>query len=328
MKSRWAMIVMVVMCAGQLLACARRPMLKDPVSPTRADVSVDRSLRLEPGVYDVATGEQITREQLLSRLGEARFVVLGETHDDAFHHRVQHQVYEALGRRAQASGHAVLLGMEMMQVPFQAPLDAYVRGEIEQAQMLEQVEWEKRWRFPVAFYEPLWQLARAQGWPVVALNVPLEITRLISQRGLDGLTRDERAQVAREVDLESAPHREWFAQVFITHGIPIKDKAALDRFYEAQVSWDETMAQSAVRALEGRPPADQMVIVAGSGHVMNRWGIPSRIARRAPDAAILTLIPISAPVSSARSLAGATGATEQDLATWQSARFADFVWVE
>lgn len=329
MKSRWALIIMVGMCVSQSLACTRRSMLKDPMSPTpQSDVRVDRSPRLAPGVYDVTTGEQITREHLLSRLGEARFVVLGETHDDAFHHRVQHQVYEALGRHAQASGHAVLLGMEMIQVPFQASLDAYVREEIDQTQMLVQVEWEERWRFPVAFYQPLWQLARAQTWPVVALNAPREITRRVSQVGIDGLTREERSQLAEQLDLENLAHRAWFAQMFASHGMGIEDKAAFERFYAAQVSWDETMAQSAVKALGARPATDQMMIVAGSGHVMNRWGIPSRIARREPEAVTLTLIPISAPASSARSLAAPTGATEQDLAMWRTARFADFVWVE
>ncbi len=327
---KWRQVV-VGICVGLVclvcVGCAKQPILEDPTPPL-SQGAVEVSLQLEPGVYRVDTGERVSREVLLDELARARFVVLGETHDDRFHHRMQREVYEALTRRAKARGGRVLLGMEMFQVPFQNVLDAYVAGSMEQAQMLEQTEWQERWRFPVEFYEALWQGARRQAWPVVALNAPREVTRRISQVGVEALTPDERAQVASELDVNNRAHREWFEAMFASHGMAMEDREAFERFYTAQVSWDETMAQSAVEAMEGAASGDQMVIVAGSGHVLNRWGIPSRIERRAPAQSVVTLIPVSAPGKVMTSLKGPTGATRQDMESWQATRFADFVWVE
>ena len=50
--------------------------------------------------------------------------------------------------------------------------------------------------------------------------------------------------------------------------------------YAAQVLWDEGMADTAIKALAGRPAETISVIVAGSGHIMYGQGINYRIARR------------------------------------------------
>ena len=278
---------------------------------------------VEPGVYRLSDGQRIQPEELYGALSGARWVVVGESHDDAWHHQAQGLIYEGVAARRAGP---VALGMEMFQRPFQGPLDAYVAGSIDEAAMLEQTEYAERWGFDVEMYAPLWRGAAARGARVVALNAPRELSRAVAQKGLDGLSDAERAQVPAEMDLSSREHRAWMKGIFGQHGHGM-DEATFERFYSAQVLWDETMAQTAWESMQGRGAGEAMVVLAGSGHVMNGWGIPSRLRRRAgEDAQVATVV----LVTPGRGMAGGDGEVvdEGTLARWRAEGYADYVWIK
>ena len=207
-------------------------------------------------------------------------VFFGEDHDD----RAQHE-YEAwlLGtiHTANAEQRPLLLGMEMFQRPFQQPLDDYVAGRIDEREMLRRTEYFTRWSFDYTFYAPLWRFCREHGIRVVALNADQAISRKTGREGLAALTGDERSQVAADIDLSNAAHRERIVGMFTggAHRVP-EDK--LQKLYEAMTLWDETMAESAAQALVAAGPGARMLVVAGSGHIKTGTGIPDRLARRVP----------------------------------------------
>lgn len=55
-----------------------------------------------------------------------------------------------------------------------------------------------------------------------------------------------------------------------------------DRFFTAQVLWDETMAEGIVN-FHTKKPDYQVVVLAGQGHIAYGYGIPSRVERRIKD---------------------------------------------
>ena len=57
------------------------------------------------------------------------------------------------------------------------------------------------------------------------------------------------------------------------------DKTFMNRLYETQCLWDEYMAESASIYLQDYPEST-LVVLAGSGHVVGRTGIPNRIEKR------------------------------------------------
>ena len=61
-------------------------------------------------------------------------------------------------------------------------------------------------------------------------------------------------------------------------------EAGLKAMYEAQTTWDETMAESAARALAQAGPDARMMIMAGAFHIQERDPIPARLLRRIGDA--------------------------------------------
>ena len=81
-------------------------------------------------------------------------------------------------------------------------------------------------------------------------------------------------------------------------GIP---EEALERLYEAQTLWDEYMAESAVQVLEANA-GSRMIVLAGTNHIQNRYGVPDRITRRLGGEPVFTILPVSVEFDALTSL--------------------------
>lgn len=241
------------------------------------------TVMLAPGIYDVSTGQALSDAQFEEAVLAANFVLVGESHDSVEDHALQAEVFRMFTKHKRAA-----LGMEMFQRPYQHHLDAFIEGTIDESEMLERTEWQTRWGFDAAMYRPLWSHAKELGYAIVALNVHRELTKRVSAVGLDGLSDEERAQVV-ELDLSRDDYRSWLRDVFAGHGMKLDDQK-FERFYQAQVLWDETMADSAVRFLSDHPAYDAVFMALGRGHVERRWGVPSRIERRSPGSKVLVIV--------------------------------------
>lgn len=211
--------------------------------------------------------------ELLKELATKRVVYVGETHSRYGHHLLQLAVIRGL----HAQGVDLAIGMEAFQKPFQRWLDAWVAGEISEAELLEKTQWYERWRFDYRLYRPILQFARERRIPVIALNIPRELTDKVSEQGIQGLAPEDRSQLPEEIDRSDEAYRERLHKVFSRH--EGKEEAQFERFLDVQYSWDEGMAQSIADYL-ARHPEKRMVVLAGSGHLAWGSGIPSRVARR------------------------------------------------
>jgi uncharacterized iron-regulated protein len=228
-----------------------------------------------PGtILDHRTGDPVAFDAMVERLATVPVVYVGELHDQREHHRFQARVLEALA----AKPGKIALWMEMFYRPFQPHLDAYVRGDIDEATMLEKTEWKTRWGFGWDMYAPMLRFCRERKIPVIALNAPKEVTRTISRQGVAGLTDEQRAGLP-PLDTTDMAHRAFVRGAFGQHGDEMPAEA-FERFYTAMVVWDETMSSSVADWLKQAGDGARIVVVAGNGHVADRFGIPARAARK------------------------------------------------
>jgi hypothetical protein len=167
--------------------------------------------------------------------------------------------------------------MEMFQRPFQKVLDDYTSGAIDERTFLKRSEYFKRWDVDYHLYKPILDFARAQRLPVVALNVRREIVDKVGRTGIDSLSAEEKREIPQKLDLSDGEYRARLKQVFERH--QGAEKKNFDFFHQAQVLWDESMAESADRFLKSRPDY-RMIVLAGGGHLQYGSGIPSRVFRR------------------------------------------------
>jgi len=219
-----------------------------------------------------------TQKQILQELVKAKVVYLGETHDRPEDQKAQLEILQALHQQ----NPKIAIAMEMFQRPFQDVLDQYLAGKITEAQLVEQSEYEKRWGFPWENYAPLLRFAKTNQLPVLALNTPTEVTRKVARSGLESLTTNERQYIPpfSEIRTDNADYRKIAQGIYEQHHQSAHgNSTSFERFFTAQVLWDETMAEKIAQFLKANPDY-QVVVLAGKGHIVYGYGIPSRVARR------------------------------------------------
>ncbi len=218
---------------------------------------------------------------VLAELPQNRVVFVGEMHDRYDHHLNQLAVLQALHQK----NPNIAIGVEWFQQPFQAAVNDFLAGKIDETALLRQSEYFERWGYDFRQLRPILDYAKANRLPVLALNAPVELTRKVSKGGVEALTVAERSQLPAVIHPPSAAYRQQLQKIFAAHS---DDKQQFENFLLVQRIWEETMAQNVVQYLD-KHPQHQMVVFAGVGHVSNDAGIPADVARHMPQAKLLTL---------------------------------------
>ncbi len=275
-----AVRVVALLLVISLTACKTMPMTALPLGGAAAEIVV-----AEPGSWktiDYARAPSV--DGIVPVLATKRAVFVGESHEHYGHHLTQLAIIE----RLHARGIPLAIGLEMIQRPFQRALDDYIAGRIDERTMLRRTEWYDRWKFDFRLYRPIFRFARDNGIPLLALNAPKEVIQAVSKQGIDGLPPSVRSQLPADFDRDVAGYRERLEAVFGGH--PGAGKRNIENFIDVQLTWDETMAETAANYLRAHPERT-LVVLAGAGHVVDGTGIPQRLTRRldVPMATVLQL---------------------------------------
>jgi uncharacterized iron-regulated protein len=218
------------------------------------------------------------QKQILDRLTTKQIIYLGETHDREADHQAQLAIIQHLQRRRRP----IAIAMEMFQRPAQTIINNYLAGKITELELIEQTEYEKRWGFDWQYYAPILQYAKTHRLPVIALNTPTEITRQVAKQGLESLTPAQRQNIPpiADIDRTNNAYRDILFDIYRQHQqTATLNSKSFDRFYTAQLLWDETMAEGVANFFR-RNPDRQLIVMAGKIHIIYGHGIPSRVTRR------------------------------------------------
>jgi len=158
-------------------------------------------------LLEARTGHQVNEAAFWDRLVHARAVCVGEEHPNPHHHWVQLHVVRELAKRIGKD--QLALGLEMVQRPFQGPLDDYATKKIDADTFKSRAGWAERWGYDWGYYAPTFDAATAAGGSLIALNASKELVKKIVRHGLESLTADEKRQLP-ELKLDDAAHRAWF----------------------------------------------------------------------------------------------------------------------
>ncbi|HXV75307.1 MAG TPA: ChaN family lipoprotein [Candidatus Polarisedimenticolaceae bacterium] len=263
-------------------------------------------------VTDCHTGEVIPPGELPRRLDGVRLLFVGERHISAEFHAVELRVLQELVR----AGRTVAIGLEMYPYTEQRYLDQWSAGLLTEQGFVELSDWYDNWGYDWQYYREIFLFARDHGLPMHALNTPREVISAVRQKGFDDLTEEEARHVPPAIDTDSDDHLRLFRAMLEEDSdedfhAELPDEI-LRPMFDAQCTWDATMAHHAVKALAGGQADEILVVLVGTGHLAYELGL-QRQARQWFDGRMATLIPISVgdecePVHRVR------------------ASFADFVW--
>ncbi len=223
-----------------------------------------------PGLYDGHTGQAVSLERALAGVRPGYVIVVGEQHNLAGHHVNQLAVLLVL----RARGLNVSVGLEFLSYTDQPWVDRYTRGEIPEDEFLRAVRWGG---YPFDWYRPLVLFSRDVGGRALALNAPPPLTRALAQRGLAGLSDDERGLLPPDFQPGRERYFERFRAAMGQHGA--MSEAALRNYFLAQSAWDDTMAWQAAEFARANPE-QVLVIIVGDFHASYGGGLPDRLRVR------------------------------------------------
>lgn len=278
-------VVALVLAAGCAHAPAPTAAQPEAEAPRHGEKGAQEPIPLPHRVVDADSGDELADRNLDEKLRAARVIYVGEEHPNPHDHAAEIEVLE----RAYAADPSVGLGLEMLPRTYQGSLDAFVAGTLDEDGFLKAVAWDKTWGYPWGLYKPLLEFCRAHKLPAYALNAPRELAHAVAKNGLDGLTPAEKAELP-EMQPGPPKHREMVREAFAEHPHGKFDEAKFERFYAAQLVWDETMATTVAAALKAPGAPARIVVVAGEGHTRS-FAIPERAARRGA-APYLTVLPV------------------------------------
>ncbi len=233
-----------------------------------------------PRVIDLSS--LIGLDRMIEQVADRRVIFVGEKHD-----RYEHHLNQLAVIASQHARHPVLaIGLEFFQQPFQAVLDDYIAGKIDETDFIRRSEYFERWSYDYRLYRPIFHYAREHGIPLIALNIEREITNQVKKGGLESLSEEQKARIPQEMDRGDEAYRSRLQQIFDQH--PTTESSDFERFLDVQLLWDEGMAERAATWLREHPDG-HMVILAGVGHLLYGSGIPNRLKRRIPVSSAIVI---------------------------------------
>jgi uncharacterized iron-regulated protein len=262
-----------------------------------------REHKLIGGIWDPTARHFITEEDLIKRLAAADFVMLGEKHDNADHHRLQAHMLRALAD----AGRRPVVGFEMLTTDQAPALAEHLKSRPEDAAGLGgAVAWEKsgwpRWKI----YQPVAEAALDNGFGLVATGLPRPTVMAVGRNGVSALDAGQVARVGLDRPLDPLVEAAMRDELRISHCDKLPPET-LPAMVLVQRARDGIMADNLVRAAD----TDGAVLITGAGHARRDRGVPSYIARLRPQASrfALAFIEVERKLDTPRAYAGSYGAS-------------------
>lgn len=222
----------------------------------------------------VPSGAASLPEDVVTAMGGADVVLLGEIHDNPEHHRVQAAAVAALAPKA--------VVWEMLTAELAAKLDASVIAD--PAALAEATDWENSGWPPLALYLPVFQAAA--GAAQYGALVPREAARGAMQTGAAEAFGEAAARFGLTEPLPADEQAEREADQQENHCNAMPEEM-LPMLVEIQRLRDAVLARAVLQALEdtGGPVA----VITGNGHARADRGVPAYLRRTAPEVSLFAL---------------------------------------
>ncbi len=126
-------------------------------------------------------GRAVRFGDMAGQAGQSVVVFFGELHNNPIAHWLQYELSLELYLQA---GDRLMLGAEMFESDNQLILNEYLNGLITESNFRAEA---RLWRNYETDYRPLVELARENGLPFIATNIPRRYAALVNRSGFEGL---------------------------------------------------------------------------------------------------------------------------------------------
>lgn len=215
-------------------------------------------------------------------MAKARFVLIGEAHDNPRHHEIEAWAVRTLA----AANRRPALVAEMIAADQAPALELFFKEPRRSAEGLDLfLKWRESGWPAWSFYKPVFDAAAQFGWPLRAGN--LDRTRLpaMHRDGWAALPPEERRRLALPEALDDADMQRLAPAIIAGHCGRLPERL-LSPFVEIQYARDAALARALA---EGAADADGAVLIAGSEHVRLTSAAPAQLTRLGIPGAVFSL---------------------------------------
>lgn len=232
-------------------------------------------------VFRVSDSKNISFKEMLDDLSKTDVIFIGEKHDVVRHHDIQLQIIKSLYEMKIP----ISIGLEMFNYESQKELDLWSSGKIDLESFIQ--IYYKNWNFPWVLYDDIFHYVRNNNLKVIALNVPLEITKKVSEFGFSSLSKEELKRLPPEVScIVNETYMQFIKRAYAMHEHKGKK---FQYFCEAQLLWDQSMAYNIANS-RNKHPDDKIIVLSGNGHAWKR-GIPEQLKFFSKESKFKVILP-------------------------------------
>ena len=232
-----------------------------------------------PRIYDINHRREAMMSDVIPALKQNRIILVGEHHSNISHHEAQVNVIRTL----KESGVQVAIGLEMFRSDSQQALDRWVAGDVDEEEFQE--IFYDNWGYSWENYRVIFDYAKEEKVALIGLNVSRDISRQVSRRGFQSLSKEQKGQLSNIACRVDKEYMDYIKKAFGGHA---HGQLNFTYFCEAQLVWDTVMAINALEYLN-KNPNSLVVVLTGTGHAQKN-AIPKQISKRS-QAAYAVILP-------------------------------------
>lgn len=233
-------------------------------------------------IVSLEENADITFRNMIEQLSNADYVLLGETHDNPAHHRLQDKILVALinAKRQPA------VVFEMFNREDAGTIASISRRyPNEPDRIADAVDWGKTGWPDWKMYRPIVKTAMDAGLPVIAGNLSRWEIRRMLMKGIPPISKETAIHMGLMVPLPEQQEEELRKKINAYHE-SIASPQIVAGMLLAQRTRDAILADAMISHNRG----DGAVLIAGREHTRADYGVPFYLAHREPDAIIASLV--------------------------------------
>ncbi|WP_085581637.1 ChaN family lipoprotein [Thalassospira mesophila] len=269
-----------------------------------------------PGlIYDVARGDYVRLETLQSAAAGAKYILLGETHDNLIHHQRQAELIDVLS----GDGLKRAVVWEMINRDQQSALDdAWNNKKITIDDIGNQLNWEDSGWPLWQDYSPIAEAARQHQLPMVAGNLPKALIAPLMAKGNGALP----TSLAKKLALPPIPAetKTLFDREIVNAHCGVLSPEQAPPFSTIQFARDASLARAMFDATRAKGIKGAFLIT-GAMHARANIGVPWHLRRFDPKGTSIVITMLEAPNSGDPSSAPA-----DSLKAFGPDHSVDFIW--
>ncbi|MCF6322535.1 MAG: ChaN family lipoprotein [Rhizobiaceae bacterium] len=277
------LVVVVLALTGNAISQVQNPWENWQNKPQKNDTFVGK-------IWSAGEGAFILPSKLAEELKAAKYVLIGETHDNADHHLLQAWLIEQLAKDQKPA-----IVMEMISEDQAQSLEEYMSTpDANSTGLGPALNWQDSGWPQWKYYQPIADVVFNRGLSLFPGNPDKLSVRNLARNGIKTIEPSEQKRLAMDIAMTKELSEALNQEIIKSH-CNLLPETMIAPMVKVQRFRDGKLARALVDASEGaNGKSRQAILITGSGHARNDRAVPWYLARQDSGGKTLTVLLVEA----------------------------------